>query len=319
MDDEHKTICAVDIAGFGGMSRTRANYVALREGMYCAVEQAFLQSGIPWSDCYQEGAGDSILTLAPANVGKGAFAEKLPVALVSALQSHNEVHPPEEQVRLRLVLHAGEITRDKRGVTAPAIIHAFRLLDAPALKEALKDSRGVLAIAASAWFYDEVVRHHPQYAPEEYVQVVVEVKETSSFAWIRLPDGERPGLRRLPALHEDHEIVTRPVRRGPMRDEPVFYPVTVHPASPEFYQVVDAVEAIPCMQNEHTRTLVVEQLRFAGSVRYFPNRRAHVTSVLRTCLDFEDGIVQLLTAISGQEPSGSIPLNRLVALLTGGS
>lgn len=311
MVDEHKTICAVDIAGFGGMSRTRANYVALREGMYSSVEQAFVQSGIPWADCYQEGAGDSILALAPASVGKSAFAEKLPVALVSALQAHNAGHPAEERIRLRLVLHAGEITRDGRGVTGPAIIHAFRLLESPPLKEALRDSTGVLAIVASAWFYDEVIRHHPEYAPEEYEQVTVDVKETNGFGWIRLPDGER----RTPA--RSREVERRPVVPAAVRDEPVILTPVVRPASPEFYQVVDAIEAVPCMQGEHTRNLVVEQLRFAGSVRYFANRRAHVTSILRTCLDFEDGVVQLVTAISGQEPSGSVPLSRLVALLTG--
>lgn len=308
MVDEHKTICAVDIAGFGGMSRTRANHVALREGMYSSVEQAFLQSGIPWADCYQEGAGDGILALAPASVGKSAFAEKLPVALVSALQSHNATHRPEERIRLRLVLHAGEITRDERGVTGQAIIHAFRLLDSPQLKDALRDSTGVLAIVASTWFYDEVIRHHPEYVPEEYEQVTVDVKETNGYGWIRLPDGGRavPG-----------DIQRRPPVPAPAREEPVVLTPVVRPASPEFYEVVDAIEAVPCMRGEHTRSLVVEQLPFAGSVRYFANRRAHVTSILRTCLDFDDGVVQLVTAISGQEPSGSAPLNRLMALLTG--
>jgi hypothetical protein len=310
--DEHRTIFAVDIAGFGGMSRTRANYVALREGMYSSVEQAFLQSGIPWADCYHESAGDSVLALAPGNVGKAAFAEKLPLALVSALQAHNETHPPEERIRMRLVLHAGEITRHERGVTGPAIIHAFRLLDAQPLKDALRESGGVLAIVVSEWFFDEVIRHRPEYAPEEYEQIVVDVKETNAFGYLRLPDGRRP------VRLEAREVVTRPLRRAARREEPVLLPSVVRPASPEFYQVVDAIEAIPCMQSEHTRSLVVEQLRFAGSVRYFPNRRAHVTSILRTCLDFEDGVLQLVTAISGQEPSGSIPLDRLVALLTGG-
>jgi len=311
MADEHTTICAVDIAGFGEMSRTRANYVALREGMYQSVEQAFLESGIPWEDCYQEGAGDGILALAPAGVGKGAFAEKLPLTLVSALQDHNSGHPPEERIRLRLVLHAGEITRDGRGVTGPAIIHAFRLLESPPLKEALSVSTGVLAIVSSAWFYDEVIRHHPEYAPEEYEQVAVDVKETNGFGWIRLPDGER----REP--DGPRELARRKAPEAPAFDEPVNLTPMVRPASPEFYQLVDAIEDIPCMQGEHTRSLVVEQLRFAGSVRYFANRRAHVTSILRTCFDFEDGVVQLVRAISGQEPSGSVPLNRLVALLTG--
>lgn len=311
MDDEHNTICAVDIAGFGGMSRTRANYVALREGMYQSVEQAFLQSGIPWEDCYQEGAGDGILALAPATVTKGVFAEKLPVALVSALQAHNLTHPPEERIRLRLVLHAGEVTRDGRGVTGPAIIHAFRLLDSPPLKEALRESTGVLAIVASDWFYDEVIRHHAEYAPGEYTRAAVDVKETNGFGWIRLPDGER----REP--EEKHEVARRPVEALRVHGKDIEPTPVVRPSSPEFYQVVTAIEEIPCMQGEHTRSLVVEQLRFSGSVRYFANRRAHVISILRTCLDFEDGVVQLVTAISGQEPSGSASLSRLVALLTG--
>ncbi len=314
MDDEHKTICAVDIVGFGGMSRTRPNYVALRRGMYSSVEQAFSVAGIPWADCYQEGAGDSILALAPATVGKGAFAEKLPGALVSALKAHNANHPPEERIRLRLVLHAGEVSRDPRGVTGPAIIHAFRLLDSAPLKEALRDSTSVLGIAASAWFYDEVIRHRPQYAPDEYEQVVVDVKETNGIAWIRLPDG----IRRVRTEQDDaHEVEKRQSTAAAVPDAPVVLTPVVRPATPEFFQVLDAIEAVPCMQGEHTRSLVVEQLRFSGAIRYFPNRRAHVMSILRTSLDFEDGVLELVTAISGQEPSGSVPLNRLLALLGG--
>lgn len=319
--DEHRTICAVDISGFGGMDRTRTNYVELRNGMYESVEQAFLQSGIPWEDCYQEGSGDSILALVPATVSKGLFAEKLPVALVSALQAHNATHPPKERIRLRLVLHAGEITRDARGVTGPAIIHAFRLLESPVLKDALRASTAVLAIVASNWFYDEVIRHRPAYAPEEYEQIPVDVKETNATGWIRLPGGEP----REPAGDESdgessraHEVVTRPVAAPATWDEQriVFVP-GMRPSSPEFYEVVAAIEAIPCMQGEHTRPLVVEQLGFSGAVRYFANRRAHVISILRTCLDYEDGVRQLVTAISGMEPSGSVPVSRLVALITG--
>ncbi len=312
--DEHKTICAVDIEGFGGGDRTRPNYVALREGMYAAVEQAFQRSDIPWENCYHEGAGDSILALAPATVGKATFAANLPTALVAALQAHNAEHPPEERLRLRMALHAGEITRHARGVTGKAIIHTARLLDSPPLKDALRASTGLLAIIASAWFYDEVIRQRPENAPEEYVRFDVSVKETTGIGWIRLPDGPRPEPPRpheiekreetLPANGSSSAVVVTPVMR---------------PASPEFYQVVDAIEAIPCMQGEHSRSFVIDQLRFAGAIRYFPNRRAHVTSILRTCLDFEDGVVQLVTAISEQEPSGSLPLNRLVSLLGNGS
>jgi class 3 adenylate cyclase len=305
-DDEHNTICAFDIESFGGRNRTRPNYVALREGMYTAVEKAFGQAGITLADCYHEGAGDSILALAPATVGKGTFAATVPPALVTALVEHNAGHPPTEELRLRMALHAGEITRDGHGVTGQAIIHTARLLDAAPLKEALRNSTGVLAVIASAWFYEEVVRQHPEYAPEEYERVAVTVKETSCSGWIRVPGGvrhpqeERPGTQMQPS---SSSVAPTPL---------------VRPASPRFYQVIEAIEAIPCMQGEHTRSFVVDQLGFAGAIRYFSNRRAHVTSILRTSLDFEDGLVQLLTAISGQEPSGSLPVNRLITLLTDG-
>jgi hypothetical protein len=320
-DDEHNTICAFDIEGFGGGERTRPNYVALREGMYTAVEQAFRHSGISLADCYHEGAGDSILALVPATVGKGTLVADVPSALVAALVAHNAEHPPAEKLRLRMALHAGEITRDARGVAGQAIIHTARLLDSPPLKEALRESTGVLAIIASTWFYDEVIRQYPEYAPEEYVRTGVSVKETNGFGWIRLPDGVRrprpaPEPRQHVAEPRALEVPTPTVPLVSSFPRAMVLTPSMRPASPRFYEVVEAIEAIPCMQGEHSRSFVVDQLGFAGSIRYFPNRRAHVTSILRTCLDFEDGVFQLVTAISGQEPTGSLPVNRLVALLT---
>ena len=299
--DVHKTICAVDIAGFGGNDRTRTNYVAIREGMHRSLTDAFLASGIPWGECYQEINGDSVLVLAPAAVPKGKFVERLPLALAAALHAFNEEHPSDERIKLRLALHAGEITHDNLGVTAPAIIHTFRLLEAKPLKAALADSPGALAMIASDWFFDEVIRHHPEHEPDSYRQVNVDVKETHDVGWIRLPGHELPA--------------------GPLvavAGEPIVLMPAPRPASPEFYEVVDALERISCMQSEHERSLVIEQLRFAGSIKYFANRRTHLTSILRTCLDYEDGVLELVTVIVNQEPAGSVPLKHLLSLLSGG-
>lgn len=73
------------------------------------------------------------------------------------------------------------------------------------------------------------------------------------------------------------------------------------------------------MAGEHTRGLVLEQLRFAGTIRYFPMRRAHITSILRTCCDFETGVWELAQVISNMEPPDSIPVKRLFSLLFGGA
>jgi hypothetical protein len=285
------------------MARTRPNYVTLRSGMYESVQLAFDKAGIPWDECFQQDVGDSILVLAPAEVPKGAFAGALPRALADALYAHNEAHLPAERIRLRLALHAGEVTYDEYGVASTAIILASRLLDAPPLKEALRNSAGALAMIASDWFYNEVIQHHEDYEPTAYRQVTVEVKETSDVGWIRVPGHEAA----VPTVRPPDEIV-----------DTVVVPVRLRPASPRFYEVVDALEEIPCMRQEDSRFLVVDELSFAGAVGHFTRRRAHVISILRTCLDFDNGVLELVSVITNHEPSGSLPLRRLLTILTGG-
>lgn len=82
-----------------------------------------------------------------------------------------------------------------------------------------------------------------------------------------------------------------------------------------FYDVVDALDEIPCLGGEHSRAIVVDTLHFGGYVRYAPSRRAHITSILRTCLDHEDGVMELVRAIANLEPTGSVTVKRLVTLL----
>ena len=76
-------------------------------------------------------------------------------------------------------------------MTAAAVNLAFRLLDASALKAALASSPGVLAVIASSWFFEEVVRHSMTDAAA-YRPVEVAVKETTTTGWICLPDHTDP-------------------------------------------------------------------------------------------------------------------------------
>ena len=67
-----------------------------------------------------------------------------------------------------------------------AVNLAFRLLEAAPLKQALASSPGALAVISSSWFYAEVTRQTP--VAGEYHCVDVAVKETTTLAWIYLPD-----------------------------------------------------------------------------------------------------------------------------------
>ena len=86
-----------------------------------------------------------------------------------------------------MALHAGEVNYDEHGVTAAAINLTFRLLESGPVKEALADSSGTLAIIASSWFFEEVVRHSVADVAA-YRPVPVMVKETTTTGWICLPD-----------------------------------------------------------------------------------------------------------------------------------
>jgi hypothetical protein len=281
--------------------------------MYRAVKQAFTDSGIPWADCYREVVGDSILVLAPPGVRKGAFAGMLPAALAGTLRAHNGTHEPEEWIRLRLSLHAGEVTHDTHGVTGQAITDAYRLLDAQQLKDALANSGTALAMIASDWFYSEVIRHRGEYEPSAYRRFDVKVKRFSGVGWIRLPDHDWPAepLATVRATTVD----ASPVSTLEF-ETPVLMPV-LRPSSPQFYEVVDAVEGVSCMRSEHERAAVINDLTFGGSIRYFPSRRMHVISILRSCTEFDTGVTELVTALVNHEPSGSAALSRLLTLLTG--
>jgi tetratricopeptide (TPR) repeat protein len=198
----HRTIFVVDVEGFGDKRRTNPDRLAVRDGMYRAVQQAFREAGVPWADCYHESCGDGVFVLIPAEVPKGLFVESIPRELAGALQEHNAAHRAEERIRLRVALHAGEVYYDEHGVTAESINLAFRLLDARPLKSALADSPGVLAVIVSPWFFDEVVRHSPAGDAATYRPVQVAVKETTAVGWICRPDHPYPPdaakLQRVP-------------------------------------------------------------------------------------------------------------------------
>ena len=185
----HRTIVAVDVEGFGDQRRSNRNQLAVRDGLYRAMCEAFRDAGIPWVDRDREDRGDGMFILVGSEVPKSLFVESLPSSLVSALRRHNDAHRDLERIRLRLALHAGEVNYDEHGATAASINLTFRLLESGPVKAALASSAGVLAVITSSWFFEEVVRHSGANAAA-YHPVSVAVKETATTGWVYLPDYE---------------------------------------------------------------------------------------------------------------------------------
>ncbi|GAA1022439.1 MULTISPECIES: tetratricopeptide repeat protein [Amycolatopsis] len=215
----HRTILVADVEGFSDRSRTNRNQLSVRDAMYQTLRQAFREADIPWEACYHEDRGDGVLVLVPPDVPKAAFAESLPGAIVETLEVHNRVAGAEEQIRLRLAVHAGEVHYDQHGVTSNAVVLAFRLVGSPALKSALAGSSSVLATMVSAWFFDEVVRHGRGGLAETFRPFPVPLRGSRTTGWVSLPGDPWPADRAGEAPDVLAPPADQPLRYSPERED----------------------------------------------------------------------------------------------------
>jgi len=187
----------VDVEKFTDQARTDPQRLTVRAGLYEVLRTVFHETGISWGDCHHEDRGDGVLILVPPDVPKSRCSDELPGRLAAALHQHNQAHRPQERIRLRMALNAGEVYFDEQGVTSEEINKTFRMLDSDPLRDALRDTPGLLALIVSPWFYDAVIWHSRAFQPGTYFPVMVDVKETKTIAWITTPGYLCPAWRRV--------------------------------------------------------------------------------------------------------------------------
>ncbi len=188
----HRAIVVVDIADSTDPLRRNRDRVIIRQAMYKSLTGAFRWRD--WMKCYYEDRGDGVLLVIHPRVPKGWLVTVLPEKLEEALASHNAIVAQQEpvraaatQVRLRVAVHAGEVTFDRHGVVGAAIDYTFRMADAAPLKDAFAKSPDVCGLIVSDWFYSDVVYHHADARPDGYQHVKCQVKQTPVSAWMRTP------------------------------------------------------------------------------------------------------------------------------------
>ena len=189
----HRSILAVDIEG--STHRTDPVKEELREEVYRLVVEALYVAEIgsqhydPFTD-----RGDGLLVLLrPSDeLPKPLLLSRLIPILASLLVAHNSSISPSDQprmLRLRAVIHAGEVHYDKNGPFGEDLDVAFRLLDAPRFKTHLKNATVPLALVASDYIYQTIIRHgYDGIAEEEFLPLVsVTVGLQRRKGWVQLP------------------------------------------------------------------------------------------------------------------------------------
>ena len=287
-----RNIVVIDVERFS--TRTNTEQLAIREGMYRAVEVAFTSADIPWTTCHVEDRGDGMMILISSDVPKLRLFERLPDLLNNELRAHNARVRDEVRIRLRIAIHAGEVYEDRQGVVADAVNQTFRLVATPLLKAALASSASDLVVIVSDWCYQEVVRNHPSAQPQTYQRVDVAVKETRTIGWIRVP-GRAPGAalaRPDTGRSLDGAPLTAP-------QEHIVRPRPTTPPADILSLLVDVFLDIPSVLDDLSRRAVIDQLtpRVASAIPYHPRPRQHVFGILMTCFNYPGAFAQLVGAV----------------------
>lgn len=160
----HRTIVAVDIER--STARTNPIKAEFRTKLYELFDAALRSAGIherhrdPFID---RGDGALALIHPVEQAPKVLLLNRAIPTLNQLLTNYNASLPrlsrAERQLRVRVVVHAGEVHYDANGCFGEALDVAFRLLDATPVKKALQVTADPLALVVSGDIYRSVVRH----------------------------------------------------------------------------------------------------------------------------------------------------------------
>ena len=160
----HRAIVAVDIEQ--STSRPDPVKAELRRTLYQLFDQALCSAGIHrrHRDRFTD-RGDGLLALIhPVDqASKPILLNRAVPALSQLLADHNASLPRasrrHHELRVRVVMHAGEVHYDGNGCFGEALDIAFRLLDAPGVKKALRAAADPVTLVISDDIYRTIVRH----------------------------------------------------------------------------------------------------------------------------------------------------------------
>ncbi|MDK0521520.1 hypothetical protein [Streptomyces sp. ML-6] len=185
-DPVNSTILLLDIEKYSERDDVEQAY--LRRMLYDLTDRTLLAAGIDETRRRRADRGDSVMELIDANCSVIALLRALLTEMPARLRSQNRRASAAARMRLRGVVASGYVAVDPDGWVGSDLNHACRLLDADALRAALRDRRDDFALCVSDPVYQGVVRHsHTGVPAEEFRSVTVDSKNGPLDAWLHGP------------------------------------------------------------------------------------------------------------------------------------
>jgi hypothetical protein len=186
----HRSIVALDIEG--STYRTNPVKAELRRVLYDLLDRALQAAEIGEKSLDLTDRGDGVLLLIRPHddLPKTVLLDRLIPALNGLLLEHNaSVTQSALTVRLRVVVHAGEVHEDDNGFFGEDLDVAFRLLDSASLKKVLRQTAAPLVLVVSEEIFRGIIRHgyFDERLYESLVRVRVRVSSRQRRGWIHIP------------------------------------------------------------------------------------------------------------------------------------
>ena len=180
-DPRHHIFAYVDIEGSSGLATPDKEQA--QKDLAAMLETACAKAGVNGAAWEDRGDGYLLVSRAddvPLRTVVAAFAGSLDAALAARTVG-------QTRLRLRLIVHNGEILRGERGWRGPGLDHAARLVDAPEVKQALKDTPdGRMAFVIAPELYRSVVRGYEDPDPVAFRKRRLSAKEGTLEAWLTI-------------------------------------------------------------------------------------------------------------------------------------
>jgi hypothetical protein len=196
-ESRHFSIVVIDIERSGDLTDPEKRQV--RDDLYAIVDSALLESEISATTAViPEDRGDGIYLLVAADVPIRRLIDPFIGVIDAALAAR---HVGDPKMRLRLVVHHGEVAVDANGSSGVAADRAFAMVDSSQLRDALTDAKlGRIAVVVPDDVYQSVVRGYPAPDPTTFRMRLLKTKRESVKAWITVTGSpEQPPGRTNPS------------------------------------------------------------------------------------------------------------------------
>jgi tetratricopeptide (TPR) repeat protein len=219
----HQTILALDIEGPDLAQRPDSERPHTPTALCLLLEQALGRARIEPADYERSDQPDGTLLLLRQQVPSSQVFPWVILRLAAALERRNQNVPPASRLRVRAVIHAGEVARDGYGYASKDLNLVFRLLHSNLLRSYLWNTTVSLVLLVSDPMHSDIVERDARAHDAAAFQPVHVVAEGApAFAWVYIPGRHNAAAGEGPRSGSPAATAAAPVPRQLLAEVPGF-------------------------------------------------------------------------------------------------